>query len=74
MKQEPRGRLLLYVSFTEERCGLMIEQQMLSVKLVFIHHQGMHFIVCFGFTWMPDMLFLDWSLRGYYLYLNSSGL
>lgn len=65
MKQEPRGRLLLYVNFTGERCGLMIEQLMLSVKRVFIHHQGEHFILYFASTWIADMLFLVWSLRGY---------
>lgn len=47
MKQEPRDHLLLYASFTEERCGLMIERQMLSVKHVFIPCQGMHFILLF---------------------------
>lgn len=47
MKLEPGERLLLYVSFIGERCGLMREQQMLSVKHVFILHQGMHFILIF---------------------------
>lgn len=47
MKLELGERLLHYVSFIGERCGSMREQQMLSVKHVFILHQGMHFISTF---------------------------
>lgn len=47
MKLEPGERLLLYASFIGERCGSMREQPMLSVKHVFILHQGMHFISTF---------------------------
>lgn len=43
MKREPRDLSLHYVSFIEERCGLMIELQMQFAWHVSIHHLGMPF-------------------------------
>lgn len=56
MKLELGERLLHYVSFIGERCGSMREQQMLSVKHVFILHQGMHFISTFHGWFVYDLL------------------
>lgn len=43
MKSGPRGHLLLCVSFTGEKYGLMREQQMQSALLPSIQHRGLFY-------------------------------